>query len=70
VTSLGAPKDKVELVRSADLRARDMLEVWWESECRRTTQKAVAYKVPDDPKIDRYRRLAVDQHRLAQGGLI
>jgi hypothetical protein len=38
------PDEAVHRVQAAEADARDMLEVWWQGECRRTRQKAFAYK--------------------------
>ena len=43
VRCLGASKDAVQIVRSVAPDARDMLEVWWRGECRKTGRRALAY---------------------------
>ena len=43
VGCLGASEDAVQIVRSVAPDARDMLEVWWHGECRKTGRRALAY---------------------------
>ena len=44
VSSLGAARGSVRQVRSLKPDARDLLEIWWHGECRRTRPKAFAYQ--------------------------
>ena len=43
MASLGAAPGSAQIVQSSAPDARDMLEVWWHGECRKTTQKKIAY---------------------------
>ncbi len=43
ISSLGAPQAAIQRVQSSEADARDMLEVWWQGESRRTRQKTFAY---------------------------
>jgi SAM-dependent methyltransferase len=45
MASLGAAPGAARIVESSSPDARDMLEVWWHGECRKTRQKRFAYSV-------------------------
>jgi SAM-dependent methyltransferase len=45
VASLGAAPGAARIVQSSAPDARDMLDVWWHGECRKTRQKQFAYSV-------------------------
>lgn len=44
VSSLGAQGAGIQVIQSFRTDARDLLEVWWQGESRKTRQKALAYR--------------------------
>ena len=45
MASLGAAPGSARIVQSSAPDARDMLDVWWYGECRKTKQKKLAYAI-------------------------